>query len=79
MAMKESIHLDYVISVLSAHDDINNYLEWFIEITVGGVVSGIIFYRDCTLRICLIWTPMVIGGAQQQSTSIRSVGLPMLR
>jgi hypothetical protein len=76
VAMKKLIHLDSVINALSAQDEIQTYLDWFIEI-VAGKVGGIICYKDCTSEIWLIWTLMVIGGAQQQSTSIESGGLPM--
>jgi hypothetical protein len=79
VAVIEFIHLDSVISVLSAQDEIQTYLDRFTEIAVGGVVDGIICYRDCTSGIWLIWTPMVIGGAQQQSAGIGSGGLPMWR
>jgi hypothetical protein len=64
VVMTEFIHLDSMINVLSAQDEIKTYLDRFTEIAFGKVVASIIFYRDCTSRICLIWTPMVIGGAQ---------------
>jgi hypothetical protein len=75
----EFIHLDSVINVLSSQDEIQTYLDRFTENAAGGVVDGIICHRDCTSGIWLIWTPMVIVGAQQQSTSIGSGGLTMWR
>ena len=39
----------------------------------------IICYKDYTSGIWLIWTPMVIGGAQQQLVGIGSGTLPMSR
>jgi hypothetical protein len=63
VAMTKFIHLAFVISALSAQDEIQTYLDRFIEIAAGRVVDGIICYRDYTSRIWLIWTSMIIGGA----------------
>jgi hypothetical protein len=60
----EFIHLDSMISALSAQDEIQTYLDRFTEIAVTETVDGIICYKDYTLEIWLIWTSMVIGGAQ---------------
>jgi hypothetical protein len=60
------IHLSFVISVLSAQYEIQNYLDQFTDIAVGEVVDGIIYHRYCSSGIWLIWNLMVIGGAQQQ-------------
>jgi hypothetical protein len=51
VVVTELIHLDSMISALSAHDEIHNYLDWFIEIAAGRAVDGIIYYKDYTSMI----------------------------